>query len=94
METTLLIAAPPLTELAQSWAVALAAEGKSAATVRSYAQGISGFLLKLRRKFPAISGHSIPFLSRESYGIPCPGTVWHLRAVFGDFRLGHGVSLS
>lgn len=44
METTLLIAAPPLTELAQSWAVALAAEGKSAATVRSYAQGISGFL--------------------------------------------------
>jgi hypothetical protein len=39
VNTTVLTSAPPLAELATSWATALDAEGKSPATITAYLQG-------------------------------------------------------
>ena len=54
------VAAPPLADLAESWLLALEAEGKAPATLRAYRQGVAGFL-----RWHAAQGTAEPVLDKE-----------------------------
>jgi hypothetical protein len=64
---------PPVLLGARKRLIDVQLAGNMRNSLRSFHHHLGGFLLELRRKLPAIPGHSIPFLSRKILLDPLSG---------------------